>query len=300
MFVQSDINPSTYNKIVRFIVVTLSCLFAATYGYAETINYKSGAKYEGDLLDGKPHGYGIHTWPDGEKYIGEFKNDSYEGMGTYIYTDGSKYIGEFRDGLFHGQAVYIFSNGGKFTGEYKNDRQWSGTRYLVDGTVHGRYIDGVYRREDTTCMRERRFTVGGKSMVDCVYSENERYIGGFENDKYEGYGTNFSIGGSLYIGEYRNSVINGEGISHHNDGSMYIGHFRNNAYHGRGVYIYSDGSNYIGEFKDKLLHGHGVFVYVSGGKFIGEFKHDMEWNGITYHPDGTVEGTFSNGELIPK
>ncbi len=298
MFIQGDIGSLGNCKITRCVVVVLLCLVVVTYGYAETINYGNGETYEGDLLNGKYHGYGTYIYPDGEKYIGEFKNGSYEGLGTYIYSDGEKYVGEFKDGLFHGQAVYISSSGRKFTGEYKNDRPWSGVVYSADGTVHARYVDSVYRREDTTCKRERRFAVDGKSMIDCVYSEDDRYIGGFENDEYEGYGTNLRFGASRYVGEYKNGVINGEGIFRDSDGSTYVGHFKNGAYHGRGVYVYSDGSNYIGEFKDQLFHGQGVLVDLRGQKFVGEFRNDKVWNGVKYGVDGKIAQTISNGRSV--
>ncbi len=298
MFMQGDIGWFGNCKFTRCVVMVLLCLFVVPYCYAETIDYGNGEIYEGDLLNGKHHGYGTYTYPDGERYIGEFKNGSYEGLGTYIFPDGDRYIGEFNGGLFHGQGVYISSKGSKFTGEYKNDRMWSGVVYSVDGTVYARYIDSVYRREDTTCLRERQISVDGKSMIDCVYSKDDRYIGGFENDEYEGYGVNLRFGDSRYVGEYKKSVMNGEGIFRDNSGSTYVGHFKNGSYDGRGVYVYSDGSNYIGEFKEHLFHGQGVLVDFRGEKFVGEFRNDKQWNGVKYGVDGKIATTVSNGRSV--
>ena len=63
---------------------------------------------------------------------------------------------------------------------------------------------------------------------------------------------------------------------------------------------YSDESKYVGEVSNGVPHGYGTYIYASGSKYIGEFKDGNPWNGITYHPDGTVKGTYSNGEWIRK
>ena len=63
---------------------------------------------------------------------------------------------------------------------------------------------------------------------------------------------------------------------------------------------YDDGDKYVGDVSNGLKHGHGTYFHVHGTKYIGEWKDDYEWNGIQYYVDGTVEGTFSNGEWISK
>ena len=40
----------------------------------------SGAKYDGDYVDGKMHGKGVMTWPDGRKYRSEWQYGSHTGL----------------------------------------------------------------------------------------------------------------------------------------------------------------------------------------------------------------------------
>ncbi len=69
--------------------------------------------YEGELMNGIPHGQGVMTWPGGETYTGAFVN-----------------------GLRHGHGEYIDSNI-SYEGEWINDRQVGEfTRTLPDGTVN--------------------------------------------------------------------------------------------------------------------------------------------------------------------
>jgi len=57
-------------------------------------------KYEGQLLDTKPHGVG-RSVTDSAIYEGEHKSGSYHGFGRLI-TSESIYTGMFDDGLKHG------------------------------------------------------------------------------------------------------------------------------------------------------------------------------------------------------
>lgn len=64
----------------------------------ETKDNNDLAKYEGDIVDGFPIGYGTLTFPDESMYIGEFRLSFMDGHGALTLKDGSKYIGEFRMG----------------------------------------------------------------------------------------------------------------------------------------------------------------------------------------------------------
>ena len=63
---------------------------------------------------------------------------------------------------------------------------------------------------------------------------------------------------------------------------------------------YDSGDKYVGDVSNGVPHGQGTFFFPNGTKYVGEWKDDNEWNGIQYYADGTVEGTFSNGEWISK
>ena len=47
--------------------------------------YKSGAKYEGQVDGSRKAGKGVFTWPNGAKYEGEFVDNSRQGKGEDGY-----------------------------------------------------------------------------------------------------------------------------------------------------------------------------------------------------------------------
>ena len=77
------------------------------------------AKYKGDVLAGRPHGFG-----------------------TLVYPDGNKYVGEFMNGLFHGQGIYtVASNGYSYVGEYRIGSLWNGAMKAKDGTIDYKVVN---------------------------------------------------------------------------------------------------------------------------------------------------------------
>ena len=56
-------------------------------------NDDSIGKYEGDLENNIPQGYGILTYYDGGFYKGNWLNGLMHGKGERIYSDGTKEIG---------------------------------------------------------------------------------------------------------------------------------------------------------------------------------------------------------------
>ena len=130
----------------RLLSIVLFCVLVPC-AYGETINYRDGGKYVGEVSNGVPHGNGTYTFAHGDKYIGEWKNFLFHGQGTLIFTDGSKYIGEYKDDLKHGHGTYIKADGEKYVGEYKDDNRWNGTIYNVDGIVNGTYSNGEWIRK---------------------------------------------------------------------------------------------------------------------------------------------------------
>ena len=87
--------------------------------WREIGNKNFHAKYIGDVLMGRPHGFG-----------------------TLVFPDGNKYVGEFMNGLFHGQGKYtISSNGYSYVGEYRIGSLWNGTMKEKDGTIDYKVVN---------------------------------------------------------------------------------------------------------------------------------------------------------------
>jgi hypothetical protein len=214
---------------------------------------------------------------DNGKYVGDVSNGVPHGWGTYTWVTGEKYVGEFKDAKWHGHGTLTWANGAKYVGEWKDGNSWKGIRYRADGTVMGKYTEGAWQPETLDCVKEREYIEDGKNMIDCELATGERYVGGYER-----------------------GLWNGHGISFYTDGSKYDGEYKDGLYHGQGTYTFADGENYVGEWKDGGNHGQGTHTRANGEKYIGEYKYGSKWAGIFYNADGTVRGTYSSGEWIPK
>ena len=71
---------------------------------------KVQSKYNGEIKNGKPNGFGYQTYKNGNKYFGKHKNGLPNGEGRSIYPDGSMYLGEYKNGKFHGQGTFIWKD----------------------------------------------------------------------------------------------------------------------------------------------------------------------------------------------
>tara|TARA_B100000945_G_scaffold105810_1_gene83827 strand:- start:94 stop:486 length:393 start_codon:yes stop_codon:yes gene_type:complete len=79
----------------------------------------SHAKYKGDVVVGKPHGFG-----------------------TVVYPDGNKYVGYWMNGLFHGQGIYTTaSDGYSYVGEYRIGSLWNGIMKEKDETIDYKVVN---------------------------------------------------------------------------------------------------------------------------------------------------------------
>jgi hypothetical protein len=67
---------------------------------------KYPVRYEGDMRDGTPYGFGTASYTNGEKYIGEWLEGKHNGAGTLILPNGLKIEGEWKDGLYTGKSNY--------------------------------------------------------------------------------------------------------------------------------------------------------------------------------------------------
>ena len=76
-----------------------------------------------------------------------------------------------------------------------------------------------------------------------LYQDGRKYVGHFENDRYNGYGTFYDKNGRIiFKGEWRNgSIIKGEGEMTYADGKKYIGQFANNRPNGNGTLYDANG-----------------------------------------------------------
>ena len=109
------------------------------FGYQ---TYKNGNKYFGEHKNGFPNGEGRSIYPDGSMYLGVYKNGKFHGQGTFIWKDGYYYDGEFRDGTPNGQGTETLPNG-HLVGEYKDGKPWNAKGYDKESNIIAKWVNGV-------------------------------------------------------------------------------------------------------------------------------------------------------------
>ena len=85
---------------------------------------KTQGKYEGEILDGVPHGQGTYFWFNVNRYEGEWWYGLFDGQGTY----------------------YSYPSGIKVVGEFRRDKEWNTLRYDKDGNIIAKIVRGKLRK----------------------------------------------------------------------------------------------------------------------------------------------------------
>jgi hypothetical protein len=152
------------------------------------------------------------------------------------------------------------------------------------------------------------FSVAASDLSDCpsdtnvrwhncfgtyTWSDGEKYVGEWKDNKRTGQGTYTWPSGNKYVGEYNDGKRTGQGTFTWPSGNKYVGEYKDGKKNGQGTFTYSPngewaGQKYVGEFKDGKRTGQGTFTWPNGEKYVGEFK-DGKKNG-----QGTM--TWSDGE----
>ena len=96
------------------------------------------------------------------------------------------------------------------------------------------------------------------------------------------FGTYTFSNGDKYVGEFKDDKRTGQGTYTFADGDKYVGDFKDSKKHGQGTYTFADGDKYVGEYKDDKLHGQGTYTWAEGEKYVGEYKDDKKNEQSTY------------------
>jgi len=125
-----------------------------------------------------------------------------------------------------------------------------------------------------------------------------KYVGEFQDNKYNGRGTLTLPSGQKYVGEFKDNNYNGQGTYTWPSGQKYVGAFKDDKYNGQVTLISEDGRLYVGEFKDDNREGQGTQTWPSGQKYVGEFKdNNMTGHGTYTWPSGQkYVGPFKDGK----
>jgi len=106
--------------------------------------WNNGDSYEGDWVGDSMHGQGCYTWSNGDRYEGEWLNDKRTGKGKLFFANGNRYEGEFLNGNRNGQGIFYWSNGAKYEGEWYEDKMHGFGKYTsASGTYYvGKWVNG--------------------------------------------------------------------------------------------------------------------------------------------------------------
>ena len=107
---------------------------------------EDGSVYEGDLVRGLPHGFGLRKFSNEDFYEGQFEEGLAHGHGTIRYKSDpnlEKYVGMWSSGLREGFGTLFFADSSLMVGHWKNDAFYYGEFQRSDGTL----ISGKWTRE---------------------------------------------------------------------------------------------------------------------------------------------------------
>lgn len=295
----------------RLLPLTLIALLAAC-GEGEPLippdaRLPDGARYRGELVDGRLQGEGRLDYDNGAWYRGQFDRGLQNGRGEWHGADGSHYSGEFRDGLFDGEGRLELPGGGVYQGRFRKGEfdgegrlEQAGTRYS-GGFRNGRY-DGLGMLQLPDGSRHQGQFARGEASGQGVRDDGlgNQFSGTFSKGTLQGEGTFRDEAGDHYSGQFRNDQFDGPGRFANSAGDVWIGRFRTGALSGPGEFLGSDGSRYKGQFFNWQFDGQGTLSQADGRIYQGGFARGrFSGEGTLTHADGRIEkGSWSGGRLL--
>lgn len=263
------------------VALLVSLILPGSYAHAETLSFENGV-YEGEVLNGVPHGEGTFSFSDGASYVGEFKDGLKHGSGTFISGIGQKWVGQFREDRPHGQGIFTWPDGQKYVGEYRDGRAWHGTTFLKNGEVKGHTRNGVFKSIVSECVRGARKVVTLKlrgritqrEYEECTYPDGAIYLGPWKGQAKHGIGQYQFVGGSVYQGRFHFGMATGYGKVEWPDGSSQDGFFLDGQPYGVSRYRWATGEEEIG---------------LIDGAFINSFSFDSAKRVVSVRNNGQID-----------
>lgn len=190
-----------------------------------TLTLSNDAQYEGETLNGRPHGQGTVTYANGNRYTGAWVDGQKSGPGTFTYENGSTYVGEHANDRIEGTGRLEYADGGVYEGGFQD-----------------------WKRHGTGTL---------------TYPNGNRYAGAWVEGTREGFGTFTWADGGTYVGPFVDGAPNGEGVKTFPSGTIYRGSFRDWKLHGQGTYTFTNGNTFAGTFEDDTATT-GIYTEAGG------------------------------------
>jgi hypothetical protein len=238
-------------------------------------------------------GRGFLQWPDGREYDGEWLNGRPHGHGTAREPDGSSYTGSWQHGARHGHGEQRMADGSRYVGGFVDDERWGvGTLAGAAGMYEGDWRAGLPDGEGVfTGAEGARYTGGwsaGKRSGYGAWSnpEGDRFEGDWADDEPHGYGRSEGPPGLVYEGMWVAGQKQGYGRVERPDGSRYEGDWQADKRHGQGREVAADGSIHDGRWEMNQALGPGRRRDATGIEIIGMWNQDSVSSGILKLPSG--------------
>ena len=162
-------------------------------------------------------------------------------------------------------------------------------------SLFGQSLKGVTAEE---CLRGDCVSGEGTLELKTEFGKG-RYVGGFLDGEFEGYGRlEMPISWNeeeVYVGNWERGLRVGRGTHWNGKGNLYIGQWRDNKRNGLGSYFFNlpewrenqhseywlkeNTENYTGEFVNDHFQGQGSYRWANGHRYVGEFfagdKHGL-------------------------
>ena len=188
--------------------VDLSCLKYDTLPW-------QGGRYTGEIINGKPYGYGTLVLNNGTKLAGSWIDGELEVKGKKRLPDQGKHDKECKENQQPKVKAFVNSDGSKYEGEWKDNEP------------------------------------NGKGIF--VFSNGEKYNGGFIRGYFNGIGTLTCPDGVIYEGSWMNNNLFGEGKITLPGGVVLKVSFKKSILNGLNEVIYPTGAKLIVDFKDEKV-----------------------------------------------
>ena len=132
-----------------------------------------------------------------------------------------------------------------------------------------------------------------------TFSDGNKYVGEWKDDKQNGQGTYTFLDGEKYVGEWKDDKKDGQGTYTFLDGGKYVGEYKDDKKDGQGTYTFLDGEKYVGEWKDNKSNGQGTYTFSPGYKWKGYFMNDEYVPNICSNM-GLTKGSPEHGQCVLK
>lgn len=227
----------TLQRIIDAAVASDSPVWVPAHRLGEEAGPCAGDVYEGEMLQGKPHGWGTAIYRSGFMYEGYWHTGVEHGWGVLsTEQDDVVYRGEVSLGVPHGRGVAALGDAVHFSGE------------LRDGLPHGRGL----------------LTAAGQGEFD----------GGWECGVWHGPGRAVYANEAVYDGDWVAGERVGRGVLACPSGFSYDGQWAAGVPHGRGTAAYPSGTTYAGTWAYGQRNQRGELRFPNGATLKSRWTQD--------------------------